>query len=104
QDMAGPVQVLAEASRLGGAYRVEYCGAAAQVRSAQGLLLADLQPLPEPGPGDVILVPGTSSETLDRLRPPVDWLRAAAKAGARVTSVCSGAFALGRARLLDGRR
>ena len=104
QDMAGPVQVLDEAARLGGAYRLTYCGAADAVRSAQGLLLADLQPLPEPRPGDLVLVPGTSSGTLDRLRPPVDWLRAAAAAGARIASVCSGAFALGRAGLLDGRR
>lgn len=104
QDMAGPVQVLDEASRLGGAYRLTYCGEVDAVRSAQGLLLADLQPLPEPRPGDLVLVPGTSSEALDQLRPPVDWLRAAATAGARIASVCSGAFALGRAGLLDGRR
>jgi len=26
QDMAGPVQVLYEASRLGGAYQLSYCG------------------------------------------------------------------------------
>jgi transcriptional regulator GlxA family with amidase domain len=104
QDMAGPVQVLHEASHLGGSYRIAFCGTGETVRSAQGLLVADLEPLPEPRADDLILVPGTSSETLDRLRPPVDWLRAAANAGARIASVCSGAFALGRAGLLDGRR
>lgn len=104
QDMAGPVQVLHEASQLGGAYELSYCGMEPSVRSAQGLLLADLRPLPEPREGDVVLVPGTSSATLDRLAPPVAWLRSALRAGARVTSVCTGAFALARAGLLDGRR
>lgn len=104
QDMAGPVQVLHEAAHLGGAYQIIFCGTAEAARSAQGLLLADLQPLPDPQPGDLILIPGTSSDTLDRMRPPVDWLRAAASTGARIASVCSGAFALGRAGLLDDRR
>ena len=104
QDMAGPVQVLSEAAHLGGAYQLSYCGAERAVRSAQGLLLAELLPLPQPRDGDLVLVPGTSSATLDRLAPPVEWLRAAARAGAQIASVCSGAFALARAGLLDGRR
>ena len=104
QDMAGPVQVLHEAAHLGGAYRIVFCGTAKTVRSAQGLLFADLQPLPEPRPDDLVLVPGTWSERLDHVRAPVDWLRATASAGARIASICSGAFALGQAGLLDGRR
>ena len=104
QDMAGPVQVLDEASRLGGAYRLSFCGARTRVRSAQGLELSSLEPLPEPRPGDLVLVPGMSSTTLDALDVPVAWLGQAHAAGARIASVCSGAFALGRAGLLDGRR
>lgn len=34
---------------------------------------------------------------------PVNWLRDAAAAGARIASICSGAFALARAGLLNGR-
>ena len=104
QDVAGPVQVLDEASRLGGGYRLTFCGASKRVRSAQGLVLADLEPLGEVSPGDLILVPGTCSSTLDRLDAPLDWLRDAAERGARLASVCSGAFVLGRCGLLDGRR
>lgn len=104
QDVAGPVQVLDEASRLGGGYRIVFCGASKRVRSAQGLVLADLEPLGDVGPGDLVLVPGTCSNTLDRLDAPLDWLRDAAEKGARMASVCSGAFVLGRVGLLDGRR
>jgi transcriptional regulator GlxA family with amidase domain len=104
QDLAGPVQVLDEASRLGGRYRLTYCAAAASVRSAQGLWLSELSPLLEPRRGDLVLIPGTSSEALDRLHVPRAWLQKAWHAGARLASVCSGAFALAQAGLLDGRR
>jgi transcriptional regulator GlxA family with amidase domain len=66
--------------------------------------LADLAPLPVVRPGDTILIPGVESTTLGRLEAaPSTWLRGAAAAGARVASICSGAFALARAGLLDGR-
>jgi transcriptional regulator GlxA family with amidase domain len=103
-DLAGPVQAFYEANGFGGDYRIVHCGAAASVRSAQGLVLADLEPLPEPEPGDLVLVPGIESATLDRLGSvPSAWLRRALTVGARVASICSGAFVLAHAGLLDGR-
>jgi transcriptional regulator GlxA family with amidase domain len=103
-DLSGPVQVFYEANGFGGDYRLRYCGPKSRVRTAQGLWLSDLEPLPEPGAGDTILVPGIDSETLDRLEHvPVEWLRKAAAAGARIGSICSGAFVLAHAGLLDGR-
>ncbi len=105
QDMAGPVQVLAEATHLGGDYRLSFCGLERRVRSAQGLELANLEPLPRVHPGDLVLVPGMSSATLDQLEHvPTEWLLEAHRVGARVASVCSGAFALAQAGLLDGRQ
>src|SRR5260370_21878308 len=89
QDMAGPVQVLYEAAHLGGAYQLSYCGVERRVRSAQGLVLSDLEPLPRPRLGDLVLVPGISSETLDRLdHVPSAWLRQAHHQGARIASAC----------------
>ncbi len=104
QDLAGPVQVLDEAAQLGSGYRLVFCGVERRVRSAQGLELANIQPLPGVTPTDLVLVPGMSSATLSHLEHvPSSWLLEAHRAGARIASVCSGAFALARAGLLDGR-
>lgn len=103
-DLSGPVQVFYEANGFGGRYEIVHCAAAATIRSAQGLTLCNLAPLPDVRAGDTVLVPGMDSTTLGHLRAlPVRWLREAAASGARVASICSGAFALARAGLLDGR-
>lgn len=103
-DLAGPVQAFYEAAGLGGDYRIVHCGSTESVRSAQGLVLAGLEPLPPPDSRDTVLVPGIDSATVDRLgQVPVAWLRQAEKAGARIASICSGSFALGKAGLLQGR-
>jgi transcriptional regulator GlxA family with amidase domain len=103
-DLGGPVQTFYEANEHGTDYRIAFCGIATEARSAQGLVLANLDPLPDLEPGDMVLVPGIESSTLDRLsHAPVAWLRAAHEAGALICSICTGAFVLGNAGLLDGR-
>lgn len=97
QDLSGPAQVFHEAE----GYRLVYCGPSPFVRTAQGLAVGEIQPLPEAREGDLVLVPGTSSPP-DHA--PSAWLRNARAAGARIASFGSGAFALARAGLLDGRR
>lgn len=104
-DLSGAVQVFYEADQLGGSYEVRYVGASRRIRSAQGLELAAVEPLPEVRRSDIVVVPGTDSRTLDMLPAavPVVWLRQAQAAGATVCSICTGAFALGFAGMLDGR-
>jgi transcriptional regulator GlxA family with amidase domain len=103
-DLAGPVQAFYEANGFGARYDVTYCATAPRMRTAQGLVLADLAPLPEISSNDLVVVPGMDSSTLHSLaHVPSAWLREAHGKGADVTSVCSGAFALGVAGLLDGR-
>src|ERR1700756_1604888 len=103
-DLAGPVQVLSD-SLFGGAYRFTYCGPSPQVLSSQGLAFSGLTPLPTPAAEDLVLVPGVSTKALSHLHRivPDSWLREACGAGARIASICSGAFVLARAGLLDGR-
>jgi len=85
-------------------YQFEVCTVdGAPVRTSVGFQLvptADLTPLAS---ADLVAVP---AHPLDAPIPEVlsDALRAAAARGAYVMSLCSGAFVLGEAGLLDGRR
>ena len=102
-DFAGPVQAVYEANGFGARYELHYVGATSEVRSAQGFVFAGVEPLPIIAADDWILVPGIESSQLDHVGVPADWLRLATARAARVSSICSGAFALARAGALEGR-
>ncbi|MFD6698276.1 MULTISPECIES: GlxA family transcriptional regulator [unclassified Microbacterium] len=104
-DLSGPVQVLSAATHLGADYEVSVVAADPSVVSAQGLTLAALGPLPSATHGDLVLVPGADLTISQEIDPrAITWIREAAEAGAQIASVCTGAFVLGEAGLLDGRR
>lgn len=103
-DLAGPMQVFYEANGFGAAYEIHSCAETPTLQTAQGLTLAGLEPLPEIRRGDIVLVPGPDSTLLRGLKVPVRWLQSVEPGGGTLGSICSGAFALGHAGLLNGRQ
>lgn len=103
-DFAGALQALHEMNQLlREPCEILHCGTATRATSAQGLVLGELRPLPETREGDCIFIPGFP--VADGLpRGMSRWLKASARAGARFFAVCTGAFVLAEAGLLDGRR
>ncbi|WP_026122229.1 GlxA family transcriptional regulator [Nocardiopsis halotolerans] len=100
-DVTGPLEVF---SGAGGGYRVRTASlGGGPVTSSSGLGLAASVALEEAGRIDTLVVPG--GEGARRGDPGlVGWLREHAAGVGRVASVCTGAFLLARAGVLDGLR
>jgi transcriptional regulator GlxA family with amidase domain len=107
-DLAGAAQVCSTAADLGLGYRLHYAAETAEVTTAQGLPVRAETEWPELDARDLVLVPGWRSPAGaggPRLSDAqVRHLVEHYERGGAVASVCSGAFALGQAGLLDGRR
>src|SRR5579883_1628922 len=107
-DLAGPVQVFHASGQLGIPYELHFCASQPEVASAPGLVLAHLEPLIDVTPDDLVIVPGLQLESDPlhdlSLDPELNqWLNRAYAAGTHIASVCTGAFVLGEAGLLNGR-
>jgi transcriptional regulator GlxA family with amidase domain len=105
-DAAGPIGAFEIAGRLApGAYELSV-GATApgEVASSSGARMT-AGPLGDPAAVDTLVIAGGEG-TRDAMRDPalLAHVRAAGAAARRVSSVCSGAFVLAAAGLLEGRR
>lgn len=110
-DLVGPAEVFALASALSPAtrgsrrlYEVVVIGLdAAPARAHSGVLLTPQATLTNPPPLDTIFIPGGRG-----LREPgtlaivANWLRKRRRSFRRIVSVCTGAWALAEAGMLDG--
>ncbi|HKW92101.1 MAG TPA: GlxA family transcriptional regulator [Methylomirabilota bacterium] len=110
-DVTGPLEVFSLANRLskgrGPRYEVSVLAReAGAVATSSGMpIVAGRGVRQTTGPVDTLVVAGglgTRAAMADRRL--VAWIRRTALRARRVTSVCSGAFLLGEAGLLDGRR
>lgn len=110
-DVAGPLQVFATANdlaRLAGRplpYETAVVAAEGRVVTSARLELV-AEPLPEPAMPlhTLVVAGGYGVNEACRDEALVAWVRQRAAAAERVASVCSGAFLLAAAGLLDGRR
>ncbi len=109
-DLVGPLEVFAMANRYGAPRPYEVVLASpegGEIVANSGLRLASAVPFADlPADLDTLLVAGGDEEGLRSMQDgrTVDWLRGRARTTRRVGSVCSGAFILAAAGLLDGRR
>ncbi|MEW6269443.1 MAG: GlxA family transcriptional regulator [Thermodesulfobacteriota bacterium] len=107
-DVVGPAEVFGTADRLQpGRYQVELVARSrGPIRSSSGIAMLPRSVLSEVrGPIDTLIVAGgVGVYEAAHDRELVSWVKRRARSCRRVASVCSGAFLLAEAGLLDGRR
>lgn len=107
-DLAGAVTVFYESGCLGKPYELCYVSPYPQPVSSSGLGFSNIKSLEEVSvqASDLIIVAGMDITKWNRADDAlwIPWLQNAAATGAKICSVCTAAFALAAAGLLEGRQ
>jgi transcriptional regulator GlxA family with amidase domain len=106
-DVTGPIEVFTSANEFGGRYRLQLVSAdGGEVTTAAGTRLGVDAAVDElPGTSDVLVVPGGPGwDRLVKDDALLDHVRTLHARSRRTASVCTGAFLLAAAGLLDGHR
>ena len=109
-DLAGPVQVFLEAKLYGLDASIEFYGFNDENTSSAGIAFGEIKNYKEADlkAGDFVFVPGTDhsylqTETFRNEKHFFNWLAQCAYRKVNTCSICTGAFFLGEAGLLDNR-
>ncbi len=109
-DLTGPVQVFFEAKNIGAPYKLTYIGIDENesVQTSAGLRFGGLRPWWDfaPKEGDIIMLPGAQMEQMQKYTRTqysdfYDWLVLQYRNKVCLCSICTGAFFLGTAGLLN---
>lgn len=107
-DLAGPCQAFYEAKNYGFEANLHYISTQTSVASYEGLMLSGIQPLPSSlSENAIVMVCGSNYHDdiyKDEIsRQSMTWLCNALKPCTTLVGICTGAFLLGSAGLLNGR-
>jgi len=112
-DFAGPFEVFSVASRVAlrdpacqaPPFKVSLIGATGStVTTRHGLVIHPHSSFADQVPVDILVVPGGVVDQPLAHRETLDWVRQSAEGAALTASVCTGAFVLAKAGLLEGLR
>lgn len=107
-DLSGVLQVFQEANDLGTNYEFKFISHHVQVQTSAGLIFTAVEPFGQftPSDKDLIFIPGFNQHQEINTSDFKDfflWLHEAAKNGVSICSICTGAFLLAKAGLLNNR-
>ncbi len=105
-DLSGVLQVFLEAKQLGFDYQLKFVGSSDTTACASGLELSPLDHFARYAPteDDILVIPGLETQQLDQATIDVafhEWLRTAHSKKVTICSVCTGAFLLAQAGILN---